>query len=87
MEIFYTYIIESLKNHNWYIGHTNNINRRLDEHNSGQNKSTVNKGPWKLIFLMDFETNVEANRFEIKLKKIRNKDFIRKEYSDFFLVS
>lgn len=87
MEIFYTYIIESLKTHNWYIGHTNNINRRLVEHNSGQNKPTKNKGPWKLIFLVDFETNVEANRFEIKLKKIRNKDFIKKDYSDFFLVT
>ncbi len=87
MEIFYTYIIESLKTHNWYIGHTNYINRRLVEHNSGQNKPTKNKGPWKLIFLVDFETNVEANRFEIKLKKIRNKDFIKKDYSDFFLVT
>ncbi|MBK7378460.1 MAG: GIY-YIG nuclease family protein [Ignavibacteriales bacterium] len=87
MEIFYTYIIESLKNHNWYIGHTHNIHRRLVEHNSGQNKSTMNIAPWELIFLMNFDTNVEANRFEIKLKKIRNKDFIRKEYSDFFLVS
>ncbi|AFH49900.1 Putative URI domain endonuclease [Ignavibacterium album JCM 16511] len=85
MENFYTYIIESLSDQSWYIGHTNNIERRLEEHNSGENKSTRAKRPWKLIFLRKFETNLEANRFELKLKKLRNKNFIRKEYSEFFL--
>ena len=43
------------------------------------------KGPWKLIFLRTFDNNLDANRFELKLKKLRNKKFIRNEYSKFFL--
>ena len=85
MENIYTYIIESTANQRWYIGHTNNIDRRLSEHNSGQNKSTKGKGPWKLIFLKRFDSNLDANRFELKLKKLRNKKFIIDEYSDCFL--
>ena len=85
MDNYYTYIIESLTSFHWYIGHSNDIQRRLTEHNSGQNKSTRGKGPWKLIFLKRFDTNLDANRFELKLKKLRNKDFIRNEYSDYFL--
>jgi putative endonuclease len=82
--MFYTYIIESSANQRWYIGHTRDIERRLVEHNSGQNKSTKAKGSWELIFLRGFENNLDANRFELKLKKLRNKKFIRTEYAEFF---
>jgi len=85
VEKYFTYIIESETNHRWYIGHTNNINRRLDEHSSGQNISTRGKGPWKLIFLRDFDSNLKATRFELELKRLKNKKFIKKEYSEFFL--
>ena len=85
MENYYTYIIESSVSKKWYIGHTNDIERRLIEHNSGQNKSTKGKGLWKLIFLSRFNNNLDANKFELKLKKITNKDFIKTEYSEFFI--
>ena len=85
MENYYTYIIESITNQRWYIGHTNDIDRRLSEHNSGQNKSTKGKGPWKLIFLKSFDNNLDANKFELKLKKLRNKKFIKTEYTEFFI--
>ena len=85
MENYYTYIIESSVKKKWYIGYTNDIERRLVEHNSEQNKSTKGKGPWKLILLRIFDNNLDANRFELKLKKLRNKEFIKTEYSDFFI--
>jgi len=71
----------------WYYGHTDNMERRLFEHNTGRNKSTKNKGPWKVIFIREFETKIAANRFELKLKKLKNKRYIRKEYSEYFLKS
>ena len=85
VENYYTYIIESHSNFRWYIGHTKNIERRLMEHKSGQNKSTRGKGPWNLIFLKRFDTKLDANRLEIMLKQVRNKEYIRHEYSDYFL--
>jgi len=85
MENYYTYIIESSVSKKWYIGHTNDIERRLIEHNSGQNKSTKGKGLWKLIFLSRFNNNLDANKFELKLKKLRNKEFIKTEYTEFFI--
>ncbi len=45
------YILQSLTKDRYYIGHTNNIERRLSEHNSGQTKSTKAYIPWKLVFL------------------------------------
>ena len=82
---YFTYIIESTKSDNWYYGHTDDIFRRIREHNSGQNISTKNKGLWNLIFVRPFETKVEATRFELKLKRLKNKGYIKKEFSEFFI--
>lgn len=45
------YILFSELDHKLYIGYTSNIDRRFKQHLSGQNTSTKNRGPWKLIFL------------------------------------
>ena len=38
-----------------------------------------------MIFLKYFDSNLEANRFELYLKKLRNKKFIYEKYKDYFL--
>ena len=82
--MYYTYIIESQQNARWYIGHSIKPTNRVKEHNSGQTRSTRNKGPWELIFIREFQSKLEANRFELKLKKLKNKEYIRSHYKDFF---
>ncbi|WP_170827371.1 GIY-YIG nuclease family protein [Roseivirga sp. 4D4] len=81
----YTYILESSTNGRWYYGHSANVEQRLIQHNNGQNKSTRNKGPWRLIFIREFENRLEANRFELYLKKLKNKSYIKREYTRYFL--
>ena len=83
--MYYTYIIQSEKSFHWYIGFTEDPNKRLEENNSGLNSSTRNRGPWRLIFLKSFNEKGEANQFEIYLKKLRNKSYIRRVFSDYFL--
>jgi len=38
--MFYIYMLKSKKGNKLYIGYTNNLKRRIKEHNSGDNKST-----------------------------------------------
>ena len=83
---YFTYIIESEKTERWYYGHSNDLERRLIEHNSGQNKSTKNKGPWKLIFKRSFDTNLGANKFELELKKLKNKKYVKFKYQQYFII-
>ena len=83
--MFYTYIIESPSGE-WYYGHTNELEQRLHRHNTNQNKSTRYKGPWKLIFRRPFDSKLEANRFELYLKKLRNKEYIRLTFAQYFIV-
>ena len=74
----YTYIIESIKTGRWYYGYTSDLSRRLEGHNKGLNVSTRNRGPWKLIFIREFESTTEAIAFEQVLKRYRNKEFLKK---------
>jgi putative endonuclease len=73
--MFYTYIIENPKG-TFYKGSTSDYVKRLGEHNSGINKSTKNKGPWMLIFIAEFETRLEAEELEKRLKRC-NKVYLR----------
>jgi putative endonuclease len=62
----------SLKNNRRYIGYTSDLIRRLDEHNEGENTSTRNKGPWKIIYFENnFPTRTEALKREKELKNMK----------------
>ena len=45
----YVYILKSKKNDRVYIGSTENVNVRLEQHNRGDNKSTRAYRPWVLV--------------------------------------
>lgn len=69
----------------WYYGHSENVDRRLVDHNTGKNKSTKNKGPWKIIFKRHFDSKISAARFELELKGFKNKEYIGRVFKEFFL--
>ena len=46
----YVYVLLSLKDGKRYTGITDDVERRLEEHNSGQVKSTKHRTPFKIIY-------------------------------------
>ncbi|MFA5099209.1 MAG: GIY-YIG nuclease family protein [Candidatus Paceibacterota bacterium] len=60
-----------------YIGKTNNIERRLAEHNRGLGSFTKRGGQWVLIGYIACKNNLEASKLEIKLKKSKNSKYIK----------
>lgn len=46
------YVLENQKDKSWYIGQTDNLKRRLEQHNSGNGGRTtkIKIGPWKLMY-------------------------------------
>jgi putative endonuclease len=65
----FVYIIKSLKNKSLYIGITNNINRRLREHNAYDTFSTKRYAPWKVVYLEGYGEKEDAEDREVKLKQ------------------
>lgn len=56
-----------------YVGQTNNIQRRLHEHNEGFNKSTKPYRPFDLIFTENFPDRAAARTKEKYLKSAAGK--------------
>jgi putative endonuclease len=75
--MYYVYAIKSLTANYIYVGMTSNIERRLDEHNKGQNRSTKAYRPFILIFSEQVETRAKAREREKYLKSGVGKEFLR----------
>ncbi len=67
--MFFTYILKSEKDYKYYFGSTDNIERRLSEHNNGKVASMKNRRPFKLHYSETFNTRKEAIRKELFFKK------------------
>ncbi len=74
---FYTYIIQSIKDQSYYIGQTDDLDKRLSQHNEGISKYTSRKKPWKLVYYEEFESRKEAIKRERFLKKQKNREFYK----------
>ena len=55
---------------------TNNVGRRLAEHNNGENRSTKAYKPFVLIYTEAFPTSIEAREKEKYLKSGIGKEYL-----------
>ncbi|MEK7138356.1 MAG: GIY-YIG nuclease family protein [Patescibacteria group bacterium] len=76
--LFYVYILESSTDGNRYIGFTNNLKRRLEEHQSGKSFSTKPRLPMKLIYFEACTNENDAKRREHYLKTTGRRRFLAK---------
>jgi putative endonuclease len=68
-KMYYVYVLLSQKDTDCYIGVTNDLERRLYEHNTGQNFSTKHRTPLTLEFYFSYESRQEAFVAERKFKR------------------
>ena len=52
-----------------YIGYTNDLKRRMTEHNNNQSTATKNKGPYELIYCEAYKSVKDAKYRESNLKR------------------
>jgi putative endonuclease len=71
--MFYVYILLSKRDNKRYIGCTENLDRRLAEHNSGLVKSTKNRKPLKLIYFEEYISKSDAMKREKEIKAKKGK--------------
>ena len=73
----YVYILKNLAG-GYYIGSTNNLDKRLKQHLSGHTYSTKRMSGLELVFSQSLDSLKVARRIEAKLKKLKRKDYIDK---------
>ena len=70
---FCVYAIRSEVSSRIYIGQTDRLERRLEDHNKGRVKSTRQEMPWKLVATEFFIQRSGARWLESSLKRSRGK--------------
>ena len=73
---FMVYVLESLADGNRYIGYTENLKRRLEEHQRGYNFSTKFRRPFKLIYFEGCLNQEDAKQREKYLKTTAGSRFL-----------
>ena len=78
--LFYTYILQSQSSGKYYIGSTQNIEERLNQHNSTDNQKckTTSRfsGPWQLVYSENFMTRSDAMKREKMIKSWKSRKSI-----------
>ena len=78
MSNYYVYILQSLKDGKYYIGHTGNLMRRLEEHNLGKTRSLRNRRPLELIYVEKLPDRLAASSREKQIKSYKGGDVFKR---------
>lgn len=79
--MYKVYVIYSLKFNKIYIGQTEDLERRLFEHNNKLLSAYTKKyTPWEIIYVEEFPTRNEAIIREKQLKSQKGREFIWKKH-------
>ncbi len=76
--MYYLYILKSERTSRYYVGSTDDLVRRLQEHNAGKTPSTRNKGPWRILYSETFQTHSEARSREAKIKSWKSRAYMER---------
>jgi len=80
---YYVYVLQSEKDHDFYVGYTANISERIKYHNSGKVASTKNRFPLTLVYWEGCLNRQDATKREKYLKSSWGKRYIKKRISGY----
>ena len=76
--MYCVYVLRSLKDARYYIGYTDNLKRRLQDHNRGKSKSIKHRGPFELVYSEKAATKQEAIFRERQIKSYKGGEAFKK---------
>ena len=74
--MFTVYILFSQSLNRYYVGYTNDLERRLTEHNRKKGKYTDSGIPWELAYHEIYSTKAEAMFREKSIKEKKSRGYI-----------
>ncbi len=80
---YYVYVLQSLKDNQWYTGYTPDLRKRIKIHEDGLVESTKSRRPFKLIYFEGCLNQQDATRREKYLKSGNGKIYIRNRLSNY----
>jgi len=85
--MYYTYVIQSIKDGRWYTGATSDLRKRFKRHNSNKVSSTKGRGPFELIYYEACLDEKDAFAREKYLKSGMGKKYLRTRLKRFLSLT
>jgi putative endonuclease len=82
--MYYVYVLLSQKDSRFYTGSTSDLRRRIQQHNSGNVESTMNRRPLELVYYEACRNQDDAKAREMYLKSGMGKKYIHNRLRDYF---
>src|ERR1700742_1625501 len=73
---YYLYIIYSPSLHQYYVGHSEDLENRIFRHNNSGSRSTKKTNDWKLKYTEPYESRSDAMKRESEIKKRKSRQYI-----------
>ncbi|MBI2439349.1 MAG: GIY-YIG nuclease family protein [Candidatus Moranbacteria bacterium] len=80
--MYYVYVLQSLKDKKLYIGYTNNLKRRVTEHNAGRVEVTQKRCPLRLLYYEACIQKEDALKRELQLKTGFGREYLKRRLSE-----
>lgn len=81
---YFVYILLSEKDQKLYVGCTKDVDKRIEDHNSGRVLSTKNRYPFVLLYKECFAEKADAFQRERFLKSLWSGRFKKKLLNEYF---
>jgi putative endonuclease len=82
--MFYTYALLSKKDSKFYIGYTNDLKKRLTQHNDGKSTATKNRRPFELVYYEACTNEKDALKREKYFKTGFGRRFLNNRLEGYF---
>lgn len=82
-QFYYTYVLRSLKDKKNYIGYTQNLKLRFEQHQNGEVDSTKYRMPLRLIYFEGCLDKKDAQKREKYFKTHYGKMFLKKRLKSY----
>lgn len=81
--MYYTYVLQSLEDYNFYVGFTKDLKQRFEQHSQGFVESTKNRRPLKLIYYETCLKREDALHRERYLKTYHGRMFLKRRLKSY----
>jgi putative endonuclease len=81
--MFYTYVLQSEKDDNFYVGFAQDLMQRFEQHQRGQVDSTKDRRPFKLIYYEACIDRGDATNREKYFKSYHGRMFLRRRLKSY----
>jgi len=82
--MYYVYALRSIKDGKFYIGHTDDLNKRVKLHNDGRVDSTKFRRPFELVYFEASYNKLDTLKREKYLKTTYGHRYIKNRVMHYF---